>query len=35
MVAPSVGLDYTWMRNASYQESGAGALNLQVKRQDV
>lgn len=35
VVAPSVGLDYTWMRNASYQESGAGALNLQVKRQDV
>lgn len=27
---PGVRLDYTWLRQQSYSESGAGALNLQV-----
>jgi len=34
-LAPSVGLDYVWLRNGGYLETGAGALNLQVNRQSV
>ncbi|QEL65497.1 hypothetical protein OTERR_20210 [Oryzomicrobium terrae] len=29
-VTPSFGLDYTWLRDAGYTETGAGALNLKV-----
>ena len=28
---PSIGLDYTWLRDEGYREKGAGALNLIVK----
>lgn len=30
-IIPSVRLDYTWMRDGSYSEKGAGLLNLDVK----
>lgn len=29
-VAPSIRADYTWLRDDSYRESGAGSLNLDV-----
>lgn len=29
-VAPGIRADYTWLRDASYRESGAGSLNLDV-----
>lgn len=28
---PSIGLDYTWLRDSAYTEKGAGALNLSVE----
>lgn len=32
---PSLHADYTWMRDMAYTESGAGALNLNVRQRDV